>query len=218
MVNHMRHNNLITIASLSFIFVLLSACSEPTNQTENGNSNGSQNGNTFLQPDISSRQAIDTSTVNFSDLTPLDVERMLTEGLSTVMFNTELDCEDGFNETYFSFTDQSVQASLCDGTNFEANYLVDNGVLIMYAIRLDGRLTAQQGYDFWGQLNSQEQTAPLFCIYSHAMDSEVVLAGADAFSATDLIPPLNSMTFDCSEEAYLFYGEETAKTFITNRS
>ncbi len=184
-----------------------------------GSSSGGETGSSdtaTITPALSQFEAVDADfeSVTSADVTPFDLDRLETEGASTVMYNTELDCSDGLQETFFEFdaSTSGLAATLCDGTQLEASYFVEDGLLVISDMILDGESSQSPGVDFWGLLASSTEEPAIACFESIAFDQE------DDLQTADLIPPASAVTLDCSEESYLFYGQADAIAFVSSNS
>lgn len=158
----------------------------------------------------------DFENIEANQLTPISAERLIDEGMTTVMYNTELACRDGWQQTFFAFDQDtaSLSSSLCDGTKLRASYSVNEGILVIYDMFLDGQPSDNPGVDYWGLLETEEGQPALACFDSYAFDLEE----SNAIASVNLIPPASEQSLDCSEESYLFYGKEQAGAFIASNA
>ncbi len=162
----------------------------------------------------------DIENVQSSSLTAVDPVALDQNGLQNVFFNTQLNCPDGWQTTSFAFdaSSNSVSGMLCDNTALTADYTVRDGVVVITDLQLDGQSVANDSYEYWGLLAEEGETERWrACYYRQDIDSEAPLAGQQPLPLEQLLAPVDSVVFDCSDDAYLFYDASTAGSFVAKQ-
>lgn len=162
----------------------------------------------------------DIENVQSSALTAVDPAELEQAGLQNVFYNTQLNCPDGWQTTAFDFdaNSSSVTGTLCDDTVLTADYSVQNGVVVITDLQLDGQSVANDSYEYWGLLAEEGQSERWrACYYRQDIDGEAPLAGQEPLPLAQLLTPVDSVLFDCSDDAYLFYDASTATSFVAKQ-
>lgn len=213
------------ILSLSLI-TLLSACggSGSSNSVSSANDDLNNENPAPVGSDQDANQdpirlaTTDPENVSIDILSPIETEKVSGSELISSFYNTELDCDEDWHTTTFTF-DRSGQASsvLCDGTTFEASYQIADGVLMISNAKLNGQDTLTNTVEYWGLLavngvNDQWRA----CYGSIEIDNENTFSGQQPLSTETIAPNPSDINYDCSEEMYWFYDTNKAESFTQN--
>ncbi|RZV57773.1 MAG: hypothetical protein EX270_03340 [Pseudomonadales bacterium] len=185
-------------------------------------SNVSANPNNLLaigeaEPQIEAQVFQDLESVSFAALTPFDESLLDSEGLRSTVLDAELDCELGWQTSKITFgpDQQSLQSQLCDGTNLQARYTIDSGVIVLSNLLFDGEQLPGKQYEMWGLLPvAGEENRWRACYYSIEGTADPLRDGQQSLPDAAWVPAAENLKFDCSADAYLFFSDEAADEFL----
>ena len=196
------------------LIVLLSACS--------GSDGGDKPG--LVAPTATQVDEISTvamalqsyDAVEASILSPFIEEDLVNQGLYSTHYQSGSQCAGSWDTTSFSFDGAgNASAQFCDGTSFNANYYLNAGVIVLSNIALDGAPIGEGLFEFWGRLADESIMAGArACSATLDLDVEVSENSAGQLGdARNILPPLDTLEFDCNADEYFFLTIDDANMF-----
>ncbi len=202
------------------VLTVLAGCSGggSSNPSESNVNDPSVSSAIVVPPDV---QAVETESIASVELAVIDSEQLASTGLTSTFYNTELGCPDGWQETTFEFDNETNTMStvLCDGTSMSADFTVNGKAIHITNIALDGEETPNDIHEYWGLLpveGSNDQWRA--CYFSYVSDEEDTITNQQSMPVNALIPPAEVVSFDCSEDVFIFYDQQFSSSFVAQAS